>query len=112
MIWNKLTDITQLDIIDKESELLPIMIFKHSTRCSTSGAALGRIERNWNEDKTAIIKPYFLDLIASRNISNEIENRYHIRHESPQVLVIYKGKCIFSQTHLGINLAEILNAKE
>ena len=108
MNWNNLTDITQLNTIDEESKTQKVMILKHSTRCSISSAALGRIERKWKEDDESSVKPYYLDLIAHRDISNAIETRYSVYHESPQVLIISNGKCIFSQTHMGIDLGEIM----
>jgi bacillithiol system protein YtxJ len=108
MNWNKLTDLHQLETIDEESKATKVMILKHSTRCSISDAALGRLERKWKNEDEAQVKPYYLDLIAYRNISNAIAERYHVQHESPQALIIVNGKCVFSQTHMGIDLNEIL----
>ncbi len=42
MNWNKLDEIEQLTNLIKESENQPVMIFKHSTSCSISAAALGK----------------------------------------------------------------------
>jgi bacillithiol system protein YtxJ len=108
MNWNQLTTINQLDLIDEESKTKPVMLFKHSTRCSISDAALGRMERKWQEENLAVLKPYYLDLIAHRDISNTIAERYNILHESPQALIISNGKCVLSQTHMSINLDEIM----
>ncbi len=44
--------------LDQASGQGPVLIFKHSTRCSISATALGRLERQWNE--AAGIRPYFL----------------------------------------------------
>lgn len=110
MKWNQLTDIAQLDIIDKESAQGKVMIFKHSTRCSISATALNRVEKAWAPENDKLLTCYFLDLIAHRNISNAIADRYGVEHESPQVLIISKGKCIFSQTHLDISASEMLEA--
>lgn len=109
MNWNQLTAINQLDLIDQESATKPIMLFKHSTRCSISDAALGRMERKWKNENSTVLKPYYLDLIAHRDISNAIAERYGVIHESPQALVISNGKCVFSQTHMGISLNEIID---
>jgi len=109
MNWNQLITIDQLDTIDQESKTLPVMLFKHSTRCSISDAALGRFERKWKDENSTLIKPYYLDLIAHRDISNAIAVRYDVMHESPQALVILNGKCIFSQTHMSISVDEILD---
>ncbi|MBA2611222.1 MAG: bacillithiol system redox-active protein YtxJ [Bacteroidetes bacterium] len=108
MNWNQLTDIKQLDIIDQESAAKKILLFKHSTRCSISTAALGRTERKWNDGLSEKIKPYYLDLLVHRDISNAIAERYGVAHESPQALIISNGKCIFSQTHMEISVDEMV----
>ena len=112
MNWHYLTDITQLDKIDEESKNGKILILKHSTRCSISNIALNRLERDWKEEHSEKLKPYYLDLLNYREISNAVAARYGVIHESPQILLISNGKYIFCQTHSDIRLAEILNAAE
>jgi len=109
MNWTELNDISQLTKINEESKTNPVMILKHSTRCSISSAALGRIERKWNPDSK--IKTYLLDLLAHRDISNAIAEHYKTEHQSPQILLITDGKCTFSRTHFEINAEEILAYK-
>ena len=112
MEWNKLNEIEQLEEINKASFEAPVMIFKHSTRCSISSSALNRVERNWNNEQDDIkVKPYYLDLIAYRNISTEIAKKWNVEHQSPQVLIIKNGTCIYTETHMGINYEEIINFK-
>lgn len=108
MNWKQLTDIEQLSELDELSATKLVLIYKHSTRCNISDAALGRIERTWKEENGKSIEPYYLDLIQYRNVSNTIAQHYNIRHESPQVLLIKEGRCVYSQTHMGINVPEIL----
>lgn len=100
---------SQLEDINAASESEKIMIFKHSTRCSISSSALNRLERNWNNETDSVkIKPYYLDLIAHRNISNGIAQKWNIEHESPQVLVIENGKCTYHNSHMGIDYNELM----
>jgi bacillithiol system protein YtxJ len=108
MNWNKLEDINQLALIDEESKDKKIMLLKHSTRCSISSMALDRLERSWKDEDSAKIKPYYLDLLKHRNISDEIGKRYNVMHESPQVLVISNGKCIYHVSQSEINYNEIM----
>lgn len=110
MKWNQLTNAKQLDQIDEESKDQKILILKHSTRCSISAASLNRLERKWNEDNSKQVKPYFLDLLNHRDISDAIAERYKVEHHSPQTLVIFKGKCVFSQSHSEITLQDALEA--
>ena len=50
---------------------------------------------------------YYLDLIKHRNISNRIATDFHVPHQSPQVLIINQGKCIYDESHSGITMDEI-----
>jgi bacillithiol system protein YtxJ len=109
MNWNKLTDSDQLEEIKVLSYEKPVLIFKHSSRCSISSMALDRLLRNWKDEDGEKLTPFFLDLIAFRSISNKIEEVFGIPHESPQVLVIREGKSIFDQSHYAIAYNEIMS---
>jgi len=106
--WNALTDLQQLNEISEESNEKPVVIFKHSTRCSISRMALKQFENHF--DLHEEVKPYFLDLIEYREVSNEIANRFQVVHQSPQILVIKGGKSIYDVSHDGID-AEVLKGK-
>jgi monothiol bacilliredoxin len=108
MNWNKLEDASQLAVINEESKVGKVMILKHSTRCSISSMALNRIESNWKDSDNQLIKPYYLDLIAYRDISNLIAQQYGVEHQSPQVLVISNGTCIYNASHNNIRYADII----
>ncbi len=109
MNWNLLESPDQLDLIDKESEHHPVLILKHSTRCSISTMALARLERSWQEADAGQLKPYYLDLLRYRSVSNEIAGRYHVQHESPQVLIIKNGRCSYSASHSEIVYSVLLS---
>ena len=103
--WSYITALAELEQLDKESGEQPVLIFKHSVRCSISAVMLNGFERNFEE--SAVFKPYFLDLITYREISNAVSLKYTVIHESPQILLIVKGNCIYSSSHNGINYREI-----
>jgi bacillithiol system protein YtxJ len=104
MNWNQLTTAQQLDEIIETSAEKPVVIFKHSTRCSISSTALSRLERAWDADQTPA---FYLDLIAYRPISGLIAEKFDVEHQSPQVLVIDQGKCTYSATHWDISMDEL-----
>ncbi|MDF2455450.1 MAG: hypothetical protein K0R51_1443 [Cytophagaceae bacterium] len=108
MNWNKLSDIAQLDEIIKTSSEKPVLIFKHSTRCSISSTALDRIERSWKTEEVQGLEPYYLDLIQFRNISGAIESKFDVEHQSPQALVIKNGRCVYHASHYDIRYPELL----
>ena len=104
MNWINLTEESQLETIYKESFEQPAVIFKHSTRCSISSMAKMRLDR---EDAPANANFYYLDLIAYRNLSNAIAEQYSVHHESPQILIIRNGECVYDESHNGIDMHEI-----
>ena len=108
MNWIPLTDEKQLAEIVETSQQKPVVIFKHSTRCSISSMSLDRLLRNWKEEDSTQITPYYLDLIAYRSLSNLVAERFGIPHESPQVLLLKDGKVTYHESHYGISYAEIM----
>lgn len=107
MDWILLKAAQDLEKIQEISESETVLIFKHSTRCSISSTALNRLERSWKEGEMKNVKPYFVDLIADRPISNQVSDTFNIPHESPQILLIKNGKCIYHASHLAISYPEI-----
>lgn len=108
MIWNNLTEELQLEEIKQLSEHKPVLIFKHSTRCSISSTAKDKLERNWKAEHDDKIQPYYLDLIKFRSISNKIAADFGVEHQSPQALLIKGGKSIFTASHMAININELV----
>jgi bacillithiol system protein YtxJ len=108
MNWNNLTDLEQLNEIITLSNEKPVAIFKHSTRCSVSRMALKQFENEF--DFSAKVTPYFLDLIAYRDVSNEISTRFGVQHQSPQLILINKGKAVYNVSHSDID-AMALNSQ-
>jgi len=104
MEWKQLTSEAQLDDIRAASHQKPQVIFKHSTRCNISSMALNRLERSFVPTNADF---YYLDLLNYRNISNKIATDFDVYHESPQVLVIINGECIYDESHSGISFDEI-----
>ncbi len=96
MNWINLTDSQQIQEIIELSKQSPVLIFKHSTRCSISSTALNRLERAWNLTDA---KAYYLDLIAYRPISNALAEQFNVEHQSPQVLIIKNGQCVYHESH-------------
>lgn len=109
MDWHKLENESELSDLFQKSKEYPqqyFLIFKHSTRCPVSAMALHRLEKNWLNVKQSI-EPYFLDIIRYRSVSDKIQQLLGIRHESPQVLMIKNGQCIYHQSHHLISVEDI-----
>ena len=104
--WIPLTQVEQIEEIKERSKLVPQMIYKHSTRCGTSSIVKRRLEKN---QPPVFIEFYFLDLIKYRAISNKIADEFKVHHESPQVLLIRNGECVYEESHMGIRMEEMVN---
>lgn len=103
--WIALTSLVQLNEITALSNQAPVLIFKHSTRCGISRMVLKRFESKYNlEDK---VTPYFLDLLAYRDISDAIAEKFKVLHQSPQLLVIKDGKSVYDVSHGDIDATGI-----
>jgi bacillithiol system protein YtxJ len=95
--WNLLTDENIFQNLVKLSFSEKVLIFKHSTRCSISTMSKNRLESVGENSK--IKSCFLLDLLKYREISSKIESNFKVVHESPQILVILNGKCIYNASH-------------
>jgi bacillithiol system protein YtxJ len=107
--WNILETDGDLDRLIERSQEVPCVIFKHSTRCSISHMARHRLFSDWNIDADAA-EPYYLDLIAHRDLSNRIAQQFDVQHESPQVILIMSGKAVYHTSHNGITVDGVKSA--
>ena len=105
MHWNELTSMDQLELLEIQSQIQPVLIFKHSTRCSISRFALKLFENEFDlQDKIA---PYFLDLLNHRDISNEIALHFKVQHQSPQILLLKNRAVVYDTSHENIDATEL-----
>ncbi|MBZ9650818.1 bacillithiol system redox-active protein YtxJ [Psychroflexus montanilacus] len=104
--WRTLEDISQLDAVEKLSEEKLVVIFKHSVTCGISNMV-------WHQFQNEIdftndhIEMLYLDLLAHRDVSNEITRRFQVLHQSPQILVIKNGEVLHHASHSAIRLSNI-----
>ncbi|MBM3920090.1 MAG: bacillithiol system redox-active protein YtxJ [Sphingomonadales bacterium] len=98
----QLTDEASLEALIAESHVVPVLIFKHSTRCSISSMALNRMASS-----NPALQYHIVDVIANRPVSNKIAEVFSVHHESPQLLIIHKGECLYEASHLEIQPREI-----
>lgn len=107
MEWIPLTDEAQLQEISSKSHTRPQVIFKHSTRCSISSVAMQRLKRGTLPQDLDF---YYLDLIAYRKLSNQVADQFDVAHESPQILIIRNGACVYDESHMSITVDDIIES--
>ncbi|MBS3738426.1 bacillithiol system redox-active protein YtxJ [Mesohalobacter halotolerans] len=99
--WKVLEEVKQLDNALTVSQEKPVVIFKHSTRCGISRMVLNQFQSNadFNEDAVLLL---YLDLLAHRDISDAISEKFGILHQSPQLIILYKGQVVHHASHSAI----------
>lgn len=107
MNWIEITDAEDIANIKLQSFKKAQVIFKHSTRCSISSMSLTRLERS---EPTPDTDFHFLDLIKFRSVSDLIAQEFSVEHASPQILLIADGKCVYDESHNGINMDDVSDA--
>ncbi len=108
MAWLQLTQENQLEALIEESKNFAVLIFKHSTSCPISHAAKMRLDDQLSFLNESF-KLYYLDLLSFRSVSNLVSERLNVHHESPQVILLKNGEVIYDESHLDIQVQELLD---
>lgn len=102
--WNQLRSVSDWKNVLESTTEKPILLLKHSTRCSISQMALDRFNRSWKEEDSELFTPYYLDLLEHRDVSNAIAEDTGVEHQSPQAILISRKQPLHSETHQAIRL--------
>jgi bacillithiol system protein YtxJ len=107
MIVDLLQDRDLEELLDK-STTDPVLIFKHSTQCPISEQAYQEFI-DFAEGAQRMACGSVL-VIENRKLSNAIAERFGVRHESPQALLIKDGRVIWHASHWSITLDSLNDA--
>ena len=111
MDWHLLTASSTLEEAISLSYTQPVLLFKHSYRCSISAVVFSRMQREWKAPPTQIAA-YLVDVVKERNLAREIADRLGIRHESPQALILRNGNCTYQSSHMAVTVGDLMKAVE
>lgn len=100
--WEPLMTVEQLEDVVRESHSVPVVIFKHSTRCGISRMAYRNFENDMNANGIEV-RFYYLDLLSYREVSNAVASRLGVAHESPQLLLLKDAKVVYHESHGNIS---------
>ncbi len=104
--WIPLNSADELDTLISRSKKRPQLIFKNSTTCGISSMALRSFEAQYDLN-TEQADLYMLYIQHNRPLSNEIAQRFQVRHESPQLLIIKNGSVVKDASHGAISEVSI-----
>ena len=99
----KLVGSEALEELLNRSEEGPVVIFKHSTTCSVSAAA-------YDEMRQFVGEVCLIEVQRARELSKEVETKTGVRHETPQVIVIEKGKVVWNASHWKVTAQAVADA--
>jgi len=105
MTWKEILSPETLEEVFLASHSRPQIVFKHSPRCGISLDARFRTEQAWQE----LIErgdPWMLNVLDARAASNALSTRTGVMHQSPQMLIIRNGECVFHRSHQAIQVAQ------
>ena len=78
----------------------PVFLFKHSTRCPIS-ASRWQVFQGF-AGKESGVDCYRLMAIEDRSLSMHVAQAAGVEHESPQVILLHKGKIVWHTSHWSI----------
>src|SRR3954467_6256626 len=93
--FNQVNDTNALDQLLARSHEEPVILFKHSTTCPISANAYRQMSQVEGAVSLVVVQ-------RARDVSNEIESRTGIRHESPQAIVLRNGEAVWNASHFDI----------
>jgi bacillithiol system protein YtxJ len=101
--FTQINDTNTLDQVLARSHNEPVILFKHSTTCPISASAYRQMSQVSGDVSLVVVQ-------RARDVSNEIEARTGIRHESPQAIVLRNGEAVWTASHFDITSDAVENA--
>jgi bacillithiol system protein YtxJ len=96
------TDTQSLEQLFSADEAI---LFKHNTTCPISAMAHEQMEDFERRHPDAPVN--IIDIHAARALSDSIEERTGITHESPQVILLRQGKPVFHESRMEIRADDL-----
>jgi len=97
----ELHEIQDLEQLLERSQMEPVLLFKHSTQCGRSAGVIQEFEAF--QLKNPGVPCGLILVIEDREVSDEVEERFGIPHESPQAILVSRGKPVWHESHWAIN---------
>ena len=96
----EISNLTSLEDFVAKLDGAPGILFKHSDTCGISSRAYNEMSR----------LPYPVGLVVvqkARSVSDEIEKRWRVSHETPQVLIVRDGAVVWNASHFRVKAADV-----
>jgi bacillithiol system protein YtxJ len=103
-----LSAIGDIDAAVARSHSSAVLIFKHSVTCGISAHAYDELMTVLSD--AGPLEAYIVCVQSDRAVSLEIAQRFGIRHESPQLLMLVDGNVRWFASHYTLTASAIRNA--
>ena len=99
----EIADIESLERFISEAGETPAIVFKHSNTCGISA----RVYREMSQVERPV---GIVTVQQARDVSDEIERRFGVQHETPQALVVRGDEVVWSASHYAVKAQAIEEA--
>lgn len=86
------SDTESLDSFLAQSAGAPVIVFKHSNTCGISSRAYAQLSALGRRVGLVTVQ-------QARDVSDELEKRTGVAHETPQLLIFRNGEVVWSASH-------------
>src|SRR3954465_5610968 len=102
-----LVDVQSLDAAIAESRERPVLLFKHSRYCGVSCEALDELQSHIDArgDDDAAYK--VITVQTHRSVSDAVVERFGLRHETPQAILVRDGRVVRNASHFRITATQL-----
>lgn len=108
---HKIDSIDNLEPVFDTSHTKPVLIFKHSLTCPISSAAFREYETFLKDcEEGGSVEYHLVEVQNAREVSDAIETRSGIRHESPQAILFRDGQPVWHASHFAITAKSLADA--
>jgi thioredoxin 1 len=91
-----------LDDVLAASQLEPVIVFKHSESCGTSWMAHESLGAG-----TMSAPIHRVNVRSHRDTSDRVARVLGVRHESPQIVIVARGKAAWQTSHAGVTAERV-----
>ena len=107
--FKEINTVEELEGVLAESSKRPALLFKHSVACPISFRAFREFE-SFLESANPAVAYGLITVQTARPVSDEAAARLSLRHETPQAILVDKGREVWNASHHDITSASLQEA--
>ncbi|WDL97522.1 bacillithiol system redox-active protein YtxJ [Alicyclobacillus sp. ALC3] len=105
--YREVTSLNEWQQVLQKSNERPALVFKHSTTCPISARAFREFIEYLGGTPNAHTDYVVVKVIESRPVSNQVASDLHVRHQSPQVILVQNQAAVWDTSHGSITEASL-----